>query len=121
MSEQIEVNSPADDRILHMSDAAAAAIPLIRLWARSKGIEVRLDKALEYLRTFTKGPEKDWMSHLHTDMFFETQRPSFTCAVSKRGEKIPDARDYALREGLTPYMTIGMMWSEHDQDWSFHS
>ena len=121
MREHMEVNSPADDRILHMSDAATAAMPLIRSWAKEKGIEGKLDEALNYLRTFTQGPEKDWMSHLHTDICFEPQRPSFTCVVSKRCEPVPDARDYAIREGLNPYMMIGMIWSERDQDWSFHS
>lgn len=104
-----------------MSDIVQEAMPRIRTWAKAKGVEDKLDKALEYCRTFSGGPESDWKSHLHADMCFDEKRPSFTCAVCRRVEPVPDARDYATREGLKHYMTIGMIWHDGDQDWSFHS
>jgi len=108
-------------RILHMSEYATEVMPRVRAWAEGKGIVDKLDAALEYCRIFSRGPEAEWKSHLHTDICFKEDRPSFTCTVCKRVEKLPGSRDYDLREGLKLFMLIGMIWDEREQDWGFHS
>lgn len=119
---QQELPLPKDgNRILHMSDSAAEVMPRVREWAKGKGIDEKLDAALDYCRTFSKGPEEEWHSHLHTDMCFNPERPSFTCAVSRRCEPRPYADTYEERQGLRHFMLIGMIWDEREQDWSFHS
>jgi hypothetical protein len=106
----------SDDRILHMSDMCVEAMPAIRAWAVAKGVGAKLDDALDYLRTYSKGPEAEWHSHLHLDIFFNAEKPSFTCNVSRRDPEAPKDR-----ERFKTLMFIGMMWNDNDQDWSFHS
>jgi len=104
------------DRILHMSDQVAHELNLVRTWARDKGIEKKLDDALEYARTFSGGPERDWMTWFGTDIGFSVENPSFVFTVYRR--IVPDSDK---REHLNHYMTIGMIWFDSDNDWSFHS
>ena len=93
----------------------------MRAWAKAKGVEAKLDAALDYCRTFSGGPEIDWKSYFHTDICFDENRPNFTCSVCRRVEPVPESSDYQTREGLRHYMLFGMIWHESDQDWSFHS
>ena len=109
------------DRILHMSDHAIEVMPAVCKWATDKGIKDKLDAALDYLRIFSRGPEAEFKSHLHTDICFSVESPSFTCTVHHRVTPIPGAREYEVREGLRLLMLIGMIWNEADQDWGFHS
>ena len=120
-TQQRQPHPGAVDRILHMSDNAAEVMPRIREWAKTEGIGDKLEKALDYCRTFSGGPEAEWKSHLHTDMFFNEEKPSFTCAVSARCEPVPESSHYEIREGLKSYMLIGMIWDNSQKDWSFHS
>ena len=96
-------------------------MPRVRAWAKAKGVEAKLDAALDYCRTFSGGPEIDWKSYFHTDICFDENRPNFTCSVCRRVEPVPESSDYQTREGLRHYMLFGMIWHESDQDWSFHS
>lgn len=104
------------DRKLHMSESVKEQLEKVRAWARTNGLEKKLDDALEYARTFSGGPECDWMTWFGTDIGFCVEKPSFVFTVYRR--LVPDSHK---REHLKHYMTIGMIWFDSDNGWSFHS
>jgi hypothetical protein len=116
MSQTNSKTQPCSNRVLHLTSQCEDVMPRVRRWAKGLGIEAKLDAALDYCRTYSKGPEEEWHSELGLDMFFNESKPSFICVVCRRVD--PDS---LYPTGLRHFMTIGMIWDDREQDWSFHS
>lgn len=115
---------------LEMSDICREELAKTRAMVRELDIEKRLDVALDYLRDFGNpmlqpngGPNGRYKSEcgrlmktrLHLDMPHSGH--SFIATVLRRKTSQAGWRDYVWQ----PAMTIGMIWREIEQKWSFHS
>ena len=103
----------ADARVLHMSQGVQDGLGKALAWSYTQGIEMtqKLCEGLDYLRTYGRGPESDWKTTLLLDMGFNPEAPSFVGEV-----------ECIRPDGTTVhYMTIGMIYSVRDREWSFHS
>lgn len=94
-----------------MSEQCRDHLDSVRLWALVHNKKQELSKALEYLRTYSGGPEVDWQTHLMTDTPFNKEEKNFIAVIKRKG----------VDDVFRPYMTIGMIWDEREQNWSFHS
>ena len=94
-----------------MSEGCAAHLETVRARCLEMGILGKLEDALDYLRTFSGGPESGWQSVIAIDIPFNPDKMNFICSVYRR---LPN-------DEKKHYMTLGMIWHETDQDWSFHS
>lgn len=106
----------SSDRILHMTELCANAMPDVIRFAKKNDVLSKLRSAFRYLRTYTGGSEREWKSELHLDLGFNPKMPSFTCAVCRR---IP--QEHSNMTGLRLFMLIGMIWDDSRKEWSFHS
>lgn len=113
------------DRVLHVwNEHTQSAIDRVREWAKMNNIGKKFEDALDYLRTFSGGPERDWKSTICTDMFFNESKPCFIATIYRRRRDVQTAPDLVTMvqcEKLVPYMTIGMMYDDKEMNWSFHS
>lgn len=112
--------NPAADRILHMSDKTREELEKVRAWADKEGLREKLEEGLEYLRTYSGGPESDWRTELCLDLPWRLDDPCFIGNICRRVPWMPELAAY---EGtaLRRFMTIGMIWRRHEREWSFHS
>lgn len=86
-------------------------------WTRNESDELygKLQDGLDYLRTYSGGPESEWMTRLYLDVPWSRSEPSFIGVICKRD---PSRVGTA---GLVHFMTIGMIWDRISRSWSFHS
>lgn len=105
------VQDLSSNRVLHLTSMAEKHLANVRIWAEQNGYTTKLNNALEYVRTFSGGPEEHWLSELHVDTPFNPNEKNFIAAIYKRK---PDGN-------LIQYMVIGMIWSDYEKNWNFHS
>lgn len=120
------------NRVLHMSEDCLAHLEnVVRPRAKEAGLEdgpqkdiyLQLNQALDYCRTFSKGPEEDWKSTLALDIPFNHDDMNFILSVCKRVH--PGTGEFhdsfgARDNSLNHYYTVGMIWSD-GKGWSMHS
>lgn len=104
----------SDDRVLHMSDVVASRILVIRDWASKHGALETLNEGLDYLRRYSGGPESDWKTMLFLDTPRNEDCKNFIASIYRR-------RRDSSGETLAHYMTIGMIFDDRTNTWSFHS
>lgn len=98
------------DRELHFVGGIAANIVELLEWAVDKGVVKKLLRAFQYLRTYGGAGESTYRTHIGCDMFYNPERPSFVAKIERRNV-----------DKWEHFMTIGMIWDDGEQDWSFHS
>lgn len=106
----------AQNRVLHMSDRCREHLEKARAFSIVHGIHAKFLEGIEYLRTYSGGPEEDWKSELYLDIPLHQEDWSFMCQISRR---IP-SRDGG-QESLRGLICIGMIWRKDDKEWTFHS
>ena len=104
------LSTKAQNRILHCSDQCKEHLSNARVWAMTNGCIQKLEEALDYLRTYSAGPEEEWKTELRLDRPFNKNRFDFIATIYRRNLSV-----------LTPFMTIGMIWDERNKEWSMHS
>jgi hypothetical protein len=112
----MESNS-ASNRILHCTDRCKEHLSNARIWAMANGCLDELESKLDYLRTYSKGPEEEWETHLTLDIPFHAGRFDFIATVYKKWLHVDVGQGPTRR----PFMTIGMIWDENGKTWSMHS
>ncbi len=107
----IETQHPTFNRVLHMRDNVKTFLAKVRAAAKLKGVEDKLDSKLDYLRTYSGGPEEKWHTELFSDMPHHDDQHNVIAIICRRGPN----------KELIHFMTIGMIWDESRQDWGCHS
>lgn len=106
-----------NNRVLHMNEHTRDAVEKATVWAEKLGKDVveKLRSGLDYLRTFSGGPEENWMTTLTLDVPFKEDAPSFIGTIFRRPEPTDINQDNEF------FFQIGMIYDEKRQEWSFHS